>query len=474
MNITTKVAHNYIFQLISKTISTILGLIAIALMTRYLGVHNFGHYITIITFLSFFGILADLGLTLITVQMISQKDANISKILSNLLGIRFASALIFLSIASITVLFLPYEALTQKGVLIAAWSFFFIALTQILVGLFQKNLQMQKVAIAEIISRILLVTGICLSLWLDLGLYIILLVIVLTSFTNFAILYFFSKKTTKITLAFDFELWLQIIKKSWPLAITIALNLIYLKADTLILSFMQSQEIVGIYGAAYKVIDVLITLPFMFAGIVLPILTKEWSENNHKAFKQVLQKSLDTMLIIAIPFVIGTQYIAHNVMTLVAGPGFYAAGYALKLLIIACAIIFIQVIFSHAVIAINKQKKLIIGYSITAITALAGYLIFIPKFSYIGAAYVTIYSEALIASISIFLIYKYTRFLPNLKIAGKVTLASLLMGSILHFTKNHNLFISLGSASAIYFAALYYTQALGFIPIKQILKGKIN
>lgn len=474
MTITTKVAHNYILQVISKVISTVLGLIAIALMTRYLGVELFGQYITIITFLSFFGILADLGLTLITVQMISQKNADIPKILSNLLGIRFVSALIFLGLSVITVYFLPYKHLTQLGVTFASWSFFFIALTQILIGLFQKNLKMEKVAIAEVTSRFVLVSGIALSVWFNLGLYIILLFIVLSSFFNFAILYFFSKKITSIDLAFDFTLWKTIIKQSWPLAITIALNLIYLKADTLILSFIKSEAEVGIYGAAYKVIDVLITLPFMFAGIVLPILTKEWSEHKTSGFKQVLQKSLDTMIIIALPFVIGTQFIAHDIMTLVAGKDFYASGTVLKLLIIACAIIFIQVTFSHAVIAINKQKKLIAGYLITAITALAGYLIFIPKFSYIGAAYVTIYAESIVALVSIYLIYKYTNFIPNFKIFKKAILASLLMGLFLHFTKNFNLAFSVTLSITIYFTILHYINGLNFIPIKEIFKGKIN
>ena len=198
MKITTKVAHNYIFQVISKGISTILGLIAMALMARYLGAHDFGHYITIITFLSFFGILADLGLTLITVQMISEENVNVEKILSNLLAIRFVSALLFIGIAPLSVFILPYEALTQKGVLITAGSFFFIALSQILVGLFQKNLNMDKVAISEVVSRILLVSGIGITIYYDFGLYSILIFTVLSSLINFILLYIFSRKLIKI------------------------------------------------------------------------------------------------------------------------------------------------------------------------------------------------------------------------------------------------------------------------------------
>ncbi|MCX6800182.1 MAG: oligosaccharide flippase family protein [Candidatus Falkowbacteria bacterium] len=82
MSIATKVAHNYIIQVIAKFIATALGLITMALITRHLGIEEFGRYTIIITILSFFGILADLGLTLVTVQMISQKNTDLENTLS--------------------------------------------------------------------------------------------------------------------------------------------------------------------------------------------------------------------------------------------------------------------------------------------------------------------------------------------------------------------------------------------------------
>ncbi|MCX6800181.1 MAG: oligosaccharide flippase family protein [Candidatus Falkowbacteria bacterium] len=237
--------------------------------------------------------------------------------------------------------------------MITSGSFFFTALIQILIGLFQKELAMNKVAISEVISRLILLVGTVISVWCNWHILSILIFTVLSSLVQFAVLYLYSRKYIFIKLRFDFALWKKILIKSWPLAITIALNLIYLKADTLILSLIKSEEIVGLYGAAYKVVDVLITLPFMFAGIVL-------------------QKSFDTMLIIAIPLAVGAQFVSNRVMSLVAGEAFYNSGSILKILIIACAIVFVQVIFSHAVIAIEKQKKLIAGYLFTAVTALAG------------------------------------------------------------------------------------------------------
>jgi O-antigen/teichoic acid export membrane protein len=443
MQLSTKIAYNTIIQTASKIIATLLGLVAIALITRYLGQTGFGQYTTIITFLTFFATIADLGLTLVTVQLISQPQANQEKILGNLLALRLISAIILLGIAPAISLLLPYTAIIKWGILITCSAFLFNALNQILVGLFQKNLRLDKVAIAEVASRIFLVIGFGIVVKFNYGLPGILIATVLANALSFGLHYFFSLSFTRIRLQFDYNYWRAILKKSWPLALTIILNLIYLRTDTLLLSIIPRPSSIGIiaevglYGAAYKVIDVLITLPFMFAGIILPIMTASWAEKNYDGFKSITQRSFDLMVIIAAPIIIGTQLVADKVMVLIAGVEFAASGAILRLLIIASGAIFFGIIFSHAIIAIDQQKKIIKAYLFTAITSVIGYLIFIPLFSYYGAAWVTIYSEVAIALAAFYLVRKYAHFMPDWQVPGKAILAALTMGGVTWILADH-------------------------------------
>ncbi len=461
MRLSTQVAHNTIIQLAGKIIATILGLFTIALMTRYLGTFGFGQYTTIMTFLSFFAVLADLGLTLVTTQMISQPQVEPDKILGNLFGLRFITALIFLGLAPLVVIFFPYQSIVKIGITITTLSFFFIALNQILVGLYQKNLKMQIVAGAEILSRLALLVGIIIIVIFKLGLLGIMTATIISSLVSFLIHYLYSFKLARLKLLFDWPVWREILKKSWPLALTIAFNLIYLRADTLILSLLKEQSTVGLYGASYKVVDILTTLPFMFAGLVLPLMTAAWATSNTQYFKKILQKSFDVMAIMALPLLIGTQFVAQPIMALVAGRDFSLAGNILQILILAVSFIFLGTIFSHAIIAIDQQKKIIKAYIFTALSSLVAYLIFIPPFSYYGAAWVTVYSEVVIAVASFYLIYKYSGFLPNLNIFFKSMLASLIMALAVYFIwPRLNLFITLAIAGLVYFVALYLTKAI--------------
>lgn len=437
MNTARKVAHNTLIQIAGKFFSTLLGLIAIAIITRYLGQAGFGEYTTIFTYLSFFAVLADFGLTLVTAQMISKAGVDKNKIINNLFTLRLFTAIVLLGIAVVAVLFFPYSFVIKLGIVIASISFLFIALSQILVGLFQKELKMGKVSIAENIGRIFLIIGVIIAIKYDYGLIGIVVATVISSGINFLFHYLFSFTFVKIRLKFDLEVWKEIFLKSWPLAITIFFNLIYLRADILILSIIKTDAEVGIYGVAYRIIDVLITVPFMFAGIILPIITASWAEKNISYFKKVFQKSFDFMVILAMPLVPGTWFLSDSIMVITAGDEFLVSGKVLKILILASAIIFLGTMFSHALIAIDRQKKIIGAYVFTGITALFGYFIFIPKFSYIGAAWVTVYSELAIALFSIYYFHKYTNFLPNMNLVLKSLLASIGMGFCIYLVPNY-------------------------------------
>ncbi len=466
MSLTQKVAYNTFIQIFGKIISTILGLLALAIMTRYLGAAGFGEYTTIFTFISFFAIMADLGLTLVTVQMISDPKADENKTLNNLLSLRLLSALIFLGLGPILVLFFPYGGNIKLGVLITAISFLFVALNQIMTGLFQKKLTMNKSVWAEIISRIILLIGFGLAAYWRLGLMAMLWVNVLASALSFGLQFLASRKIVSLKLSYDRKIWLEIIRRSWPLAITIAFNLIYLKADTLILSLIKSSTDVGLYGSVYKIIDVLVTVPFMFAGVILPILTADWINKNQERFQKVFQRSFDFMMLIAIPLIAGAQFVSRELMMLVAGAEFAAAGQILQILIVAAALIFISCIFSHVIIAVNQQKKIIGAYVFTSITALAGYLILIPRFSYFGAAAITIYSELAILLFAAYYAKKYAAIKINWNLSRKAIIATLVMSAFLYlinppfYSHTIGLLLTIAGATVIYGLALLALKAI--------------
>lgn len=472
MSLTRQVAHNMIYQVGGKILSTILGLAALAMMTRYLGQDGYGGYTTIISFLQFFGILVDFGLTLTTVQMISEPNANINKITSNIFTLRFFSAIIFLGLAPLVVLFFPYDATLKIGVAITAFSFLFIALNQVLIGLFQKNLRMEKVVIAENLGRVVLVAGIAVVTYLGAGLLAVLLIVILGSFANFLINFIFSLKYVKIKFVFDWPIWKEIYRRSWPIGLSIIFNLVYLKADVIILSLFQSQATVGLYGASYRVLDVLTTIPMMFTGLVLPILTASWAEKNLERFSRLVKKSFDFLMIIIVPIIFGAIMLGERIMSAVAGSDFYLSGTILKILILAAGAIFVGTLFGHVIVAIQKQKQMIWAYATVAIISLLAYIILIPRYSFWAAAWITVCSEGAIALVSFLVVFKNTHLYPSGIVLGKAILASLLMSAAIYFLIGMNLLFLILLGATIYFAILYLLRGFSKETVLEIIKLK--
>lgn len=470
MSLTRQVAHNMIYQISGKIISTALGLVALAMMTRYLGQEGFGGYTTIIAFLQFFGILVDFGLTLTTVQMISEPGANENKITSNIFTLRFFSALIFLGLAPLVVLFFPYNAILKIGVAITTLSFFFITLNQVLIGLFQKHLSMWKVAVAENAGRVVLIGLVAFAIATDRGLLAILWAVIFGSAANFLINFLFSLKYVRIKFAFDWLIWKEIYRRSWPIGLSIIFNLIYLKADTIILSLFRSQAEVGLYGASYRVLDVLTTFPMMFAGLLLPVLTAAWAKRDLEKFKRVMQKSFDFLVMIAVPIIFGTFFLGERLMSFVAGDDFALSGTILKILILAAGAIFVGTLFGHLVVAVQKQRKMIWGYASVAAICLLAYIIFIPHYTFWAAAWITFFSEGAIALLTFIVTYRTTRLAPSGIIFLKSLLASLVMAGAIYFLRPINLLLIIFVSAAIYFAVLYFLKGFSKETLLQIFK----
>jgi len=470
--INSKIAQNSIIQITGKLVSLVLGLVAVMIMTRYLGQEKFGYYYTVIAFLQFFGILVDFGLTLTTVQMISDSKWELSKVMNSIMSFRVLTALFFLGLAPITIWFFPYNEFIKWGVLIVVWSFFCITVIQSLTGIFQQKFKMLEITIAEVVGRILLVVGVALTAWLHKDIYWIFWAISLSAILNLLIVFLYSRKYIVWRLEFDTSIWREMIKKTWPIALAISFNLIYLKMDSIILSLVRPQAEVGLYGATYRVLDILTMLPAVLLGIALPVLSKYFIDKEFDKLKNLLQKIFDALIIFAVPIVVGTQIIGRPVMEFFAGQEFVLSGDILRVLILAAGAIFVTTVSGYAVVAVQKQKPMTWGYLVAALTTLGGYLYFIPRFGSWGAAWMTVYSEILIMIWSTILVYRAIKFLPRLNIFWRSLVPALVMTLVLYIFKDlHALWLIL-IAILVYFPLLYLFRGVDPHRLVSLLRGR--
>ncbi len=472
MEETRKLAHNTIIQILGKGLTITFALVGFGLTTRHLGQEGFGFLVTIYAFLTIFGILVDLGLQMTTTQLISNPKEDESKILSNALTIRLIASIIFLSIAPIVVLFFPYPSIVKIGVAVAAVGFLFNSLTATITSLFQKHLTMIKSVIADEAAKIIYLTLIFAAVFLNWGLFGIIAALVVDSIVTFAILFYFAQKQTVLKPSFDFIIWKKIFTKTWPIALTIALNLIYFKGDLFIMSLIRTPSEVGLYGAPYRVLEVLINISFLLLGLILPILAASAAAKNFTKFKEMLQSTFDFLVIFTVPMIIGTLFLGESIMVFVSGSEFIISGQLIKILMLATGAIFIASLFGYAVVALDQQKRMIKFYAINAVISIIGYIYLISNYGYWGAAWMTVFTEVFILVTAGYVMYKNIKFLPKLTLLGKSIIASLLMAIPLVTFSNLNFLILAFTAIIVYFVTLYALKGFDKQFVLDIIKIK--
>ncbi|HCC22622.1 TPA: hypothetical protein DF272_00380 [Candidatus Falkowbacteria bacterium] len=472
MSVNKNITRNSLIQISGKLVSLILGLVTVAIMTRYLGQEGFGFYITIVAFMQFFGILVEFGFSLTAVQMLADGRRDSSKVMSNIMTIRVITSFIFIGLAPLIIWFFPYSIVVKLGVLITAGSFFFITLIQTLTGVFQKELKMTEVTLAEMAGRIFLVGATAMVAWFSGSIYMILAAISIGSLINCILVYWCARKYITLSWAFDFDVWREIMSRSWPIALSITFNLVYLRMDTIILSLTRGPEEVGLYGATYRIVDILTNLPAVYMGIVLPHLTMHFLENRWGELKSLMQQAFDSLMIFAVPVVVGGVILSDQIMVFVAGEQFLASGKILRVLIWASAAIFVTSLFGYSVIAVQKQKTMMWGYLTTAVLTLIGYLIFIPRFGIWGAAWMTVFSEILVTIWTFVVVYKVIKFTPKLMILIKSLISSLIMAGGIYLLKDQNVLIVLLAAILIYFGMMVLIRGIRRELVGEMLKAE--
>lgn len=406
MSIGRKIFYNTLAQSLGKIFAVIIGLITLGFLSRYLGEQGFGQYSTIIAVLGLFATLADLGLYLYTVREISKAGGDHKKVISNALGLRLVAASSILIIGSVATLALPYDPLVKKTVFVGVLAFLFVALNQVLVGVFQKHLAQYLVVAAETVGRVINLALVYFFIKQSLDLPYFVAALILGNGAIFLLSLIFAKRLENFSIEFDFGFWKKILRASWPLIFSVILNLVYFKTDTVILSLFHSAQTVGVYSLPYKLLEGLLAFPAMFVGLVMPLLSSSAFVDWNK-FKLILQRSFDAIYLMALPIIISVLFFPKKIIDLLRGEQTYLDSPALlQILIFAAAIIFFGTLFGYSVVAINKQKEMIKGYLFGAILGLVLYFSLIPRYSYWGAALGTVVTEFVVAVYAYWLVKK--------------------------------------------------------------------
>lgn len=445
---TKKIAYNTGIQVIGKGVVMVLGAVSIVILTRYLGPAGYGNFTLALVYLTFFGIVADLGLFTIAVREMSKDESRIQEILGNTLSLRALLSVVVFSLAIGIGWLLPYTPDVKVAIAIAAVSHLFGLLNSSLITVFQTKLQMGKSVISDVIGRAASLAAVIVVVTLNWGFYAVVATAALGSFVTFVVSSLLVRRFAKLTFYRDTALWKMMFKESLPLGAALVVSQLYYRVDILMLSFMKTPADVGIYGAVFKVVELLMTLPGFFQNSVFPVLVRRLRVHVSHA-QAVTQKGFDAMLLVGAGLAAGGLVLAPDIMRIIGGREFASGAGPLRVTLLAMMFTFGIVMMSSLYIALGKQVKVLKIGAIGLLLNVGLNLLLIPPLGIMGAAVVTLVSEAVIFALFLVGTRRQLRIPISIGAAPKIILAATVMVAAM-WPLRGNFIIAFLVGSAVY------------------------
>lgn len=408
-----KVAYNTIVQIGGRIIGLFIALITVAYVSNHLIVDGsalagYGQYTIVFTYISILGTIADFGLFTLLVREITGKDKNESgRLIGASLVFRFITGVLLLLIMMAILYFLPYAHVVKDGILIGAVIASSMLFSQTVEAIFQAKLQANKIVIVETVGKIIIAALTIYVLRLGYGLVPIVLVNLIGQLVTFFLSLLLARPLTRIRIKFDLALWKSFSVEFWAIALINFLALVHFKSDTILLTFFKPVVDVGIYGVAYKILEVILIVPSIFATNLLPIFSGLFMEGNLERLGGSVRRASSIIFIIATYIATVVIIFAPWIVVFVTQKAFIDATLPLRILSISLIFSFVTTLLGQAIIAARLQQKMVNGYLLVILINVGLNLFAIPRYSYVGAATTTAITEAILLIYTIIICHKH-------------------------------------------------------------------
>jgi O-antigen/teichoic acid export membrane protein len=276
-------------------------------------------------------------------------------------------------------------------------------------------------------------------------------------------------KFIQIGISFERPLIKLFITQGAAFGIARFFSIMYTNVDTTMLSLMVGDAEVGWYNAAYRLIFAMMVIPMGIMRAVYPALSLYY-EQKSPAFAELFDKTIKLLFWVGTAVATVLFCLADKIILLIFREQFINAAGALKILVWSTAIYFIGTVMTHTTRAVGKQGFTAKVVATSAILNLVLNFIFIPRFSYIGAAFATLISEFFTFSFHFWYVRKNLVKPALLRLAPKVLLIDGVTALSIWLFYDYNLFIILAVSMIIQIFMVLITK---YFSKEELLRIKV-
>lgn len=394
------IASNAILNAFRYILKIILPLITFPYVTRVLHPENYGKVTYCASIISYFALIASLGVNEYAVRegaAYRNDREKISKFASQIFSIQICSTLC--SYILLIIMLLIWNEECDYKQIIVIQSIGILLTTMGVEWLYTIYEDFKYITIRSFIVQIISICAIYLLIKSTNDYKVYAAISTGAAGAGYLFNFFHSKKY--INLRFTMEM--EIKKHIKPIVIlfcNVALISIYLNSDKTILGMLKGNESVGLYEVSVKIYSMVKGVLNAVVLVALPRLSAYLSEERYDDYVSLANKSLSAQLIVMFPAITGLFMISRDVVGLMAGSEYLGAVSSLRILSIAMIFAVFANFYVYVIMMSQKMdKQILMATVLSAVLNIGLNFVIIPFMDLNGAALTTLLAEFVVATI---------------------------------------------------------------------------
>ena len=442
-------------------VNLLLSLAAVPLVIRHLGPVNYARFATVTAIIFIVAGFTEAGLTSLGVREYSNRSgADGIRLLRNLIGLRLTTTAAGVLVTMAILALAGSPAVVVLGLAVAG-----VGLMVRLIGdnySIPLNVQLRLgwMALVGIAYQFALCAGYVILVVLGAGVVPLLAVVIVAAAVQLVGIAVLVRREVSIVPAFDLVVWRRLLRETLPFAAAAAVGVIYFREALVLMSFLSSEREAGYYSAAFKIVEVLTSVPWILASSGLPILARAARDDSER-LSYAVRRLFEVGLILGVWMSASTIVGARLGIEVVAGSKYHPSIGVLEIQALAVVTSFIAAILGYALLSLRQYRQLLRANALAVVIVTVLSFILIPADGARGAAIAPTVSEACLGlAYAVSLARGHAHLRLSLRIVPGLALGLGVALALVYALPISSELVRLVVLAAVYFPLLYVLKVI--------------
>jgi len=408
----------------------LLTAVASIFLLRHLGPARFGQYATVVAIVTIVQGVTDAGLTLVGQREYVHADAARRRtLLADLVGIRLVLTPLGVALGVLFAVAAGYPDALVTGTLLAGLGIVLAVVAATLTMPLSVDLRYGAVTATDLARQLVIVAGIVALVAAGAGLVPFFAVYVAAGAVAVAVALAFVGTRGWVAPRFAWREWRPLLRTAAPIALSSVVNVTYVRTLIILASLLATAEQTGLFAVSYRVSEILLGVPQLMIGAAFPILVHSGVADERR-LAYALQRMGEAALLVGVGVGLVLAVGASPIIAVLAGARYAGAAGVLRIQAVAIAAAFVTQLGTFGLVAVHRQRALVLVNALALATVLALGCTLIPLMQADGAALAASIGETLLALAAMAMLVRARPSLwPDLRYVPKLALAAALGGA---------------------------------------------